>query len=120
MSTTKRIILADDDPGILDAIRILLEFEGYQVTCVAAGEKLLTLETDLPHLILLDIWMSGIDGRDICRQLKQKENTRKLPIILISASKDIENSAIAAGADDFVSKPFEMDHLIAKIEQYIL
>ena len=115
----KRIMLADDDPGILDAVSILLEFEGYNVTCTPNGASLLTMQTDLPDLILLDIWMSGVDGRDICRQLKQNTLTSNLPIVMVSASKDIERSALDAGADGFLAKPFEMDDLLQKIEQYI-
>ena len=81
-------MIADDNPGIIDAISIMLEFEGYEVTTTLQGETLLQMDKDLPDLLLLDIWMSGIDGRDICKHLKQKESTRLLPIVLISASKD--------------------------------
>jgi CheY-like chemotaxis protein len=73
----------------------------------------------LPDLLLLDIWMSGIDGRDICKELKQKENTKKIPIVLISASREIERSALEAGADDFLAKPFEIDDLLEKIEKHL-
>lgn len=112
-------MIADDDPGILDAVGILLEFEGYQVQSTLNGSVLLTMEDELPDLVLLDIWMSGADGRDICKQLKQKNATRKIPVVLISASKDIERSALEAGADDFLEKPFEIDILLQKIEQQI-
>lgn len=115
----KRILIADDDPGILDAISIMLEFEGYEVNCISNCASLLTMETGFPDLLLLDIWMSGTDGRDVCKQLKQKANTSAMPIVMISASKDIECSALQAGADDFLAKPFEMDDLLEKIEKYI-
>src|SRR5476651_1507459 len=101
----KKIMIADDDPGILDAVGIMLEFEGYEVKSTPNGAELLSLDEELLDLLLLDIWMSGIDGRDICRQLKQKLGTSKLPIVLISASKDIERSALEAGANDFLAKP---------------
>lgn len=110
-------MIADDNPGILDAICTILEFEGYEVYCTSNGAELLTMEDGFPDLLLLDIWMSGVDGRDICRFLKQKTNIGKLPIVLVSASKDIERSALEAGADDFLEKPFEMDDLLKKIEQ---
>jgi DNA-binding response OmpR family regulator len=119
MDKLKTIMIADDDPGILDAIEIMLEFEGYQVRSMQNGAALLTMENSFPDLLLLDIWMSGTDGRDICRHLKQRADTCKIPIVLISASKDIENSAIEAGADDFLAKPFEMDDLLKKIERHI-
>jgi CheY-like chemotaxis protein len=115
MDRIKTIMIADDDPGILDAICIMLEFEGYKVYCTPDGAEILSMHGNLPDLLLLDIWMSGIDGRDICKQLKQNPNTSKLPIVLISASQDIERSAIAAGANDFLAKPFEIDDLLEKI-----
>jgi CheY-like chemotaxis protein len=115
----KRIMIADDDPSILDAVGIMLEFEGYDVQCTLNGTTLLNLTNEFPDLLLLDIWMSGTDGRDICKQLKQNPETRKMPIVMISASKDIEQSAMDAGADDFLAKPFEMDDLLQKIEKYV-
>lgn len=118
MNKPKRILLADDDPGILDAVGLLLEFEGYEVASTPNGASLLTMDNDLPDLVLLDIWMSGIDGRDICRQLKQQPHTQQIPVVLFSASRDIERSAIAAGADGFLAKPFEISDLLSKIREY--
>lgn len=108
-------MIADDDPGIVDAIEILLEFEGYEVTSTVDGSTVFDMKDELPDLLLLDIWMSGEDGRDICKKLKQLESTKNIPVIMISASRDVKDSAIAAGADDFLAKPFEMDELLKKI-----
>jgi len=112
-------MIADDDPGILDAVGIILEFEGYEVKSTLNGLTILNMEDNFPDLLLLDIWMSGADGREICRTLKQQPATCKIPIVLISASKDIEQSAMDAGADDFLEKPFEMDVLLQKIENQL-
>jgi DNA-binding response OmpR family regulator len=120
MDKIKTIMIADDDPGILDAICIMLEFEGYKVYCTPDGAEILSMHGNLPDLLLLDIWMSGIDGRDICKQLKQNPITNKLPVVMISASRDIERSALEAGADDFLAKPFEIDDLLNKIERNLL
>ncbi|MGZ3776485.1 MAG: response regulator [Mucilaginibacter sp.] len=120
MDRIKKIMIADDDPAILDSVGILLEFEGYDVTTTLNGGTVLNMEHELPDLLLLDIWMSGMDGRDICKTLKQNEKTRGLPIVMISASKDIERSAIEAGADDFLAKPFDMNDLLGKIEKNTL
>lgn len=110
-------MIADDDPGIVDAIEMLLEFEGYQVTSTVNGATVLEMKEDsLPDLLLLDIWMSGEDGRDICKKFKQVDLTKNIPVIMISASRDIKESAMAAGADDFLAKPFEMNELLAKIK----
>jgi DNA-binding response OmpR family regulator len=112
----KKIMIADDDPGIVDAVEMLLEFEGYTVTSTVDGSTVLDMKEELPDLLLLDIWMSGEDGRDICKKLKSENITKNIPVIMISASRDIKASAMAAGADDFLAKPFEMDELLRKIE----
>jgi DNA-binding response OmpR family regulator len=112
----KKIMIADDDPGIVDAIEMLLEFEGYHVTSTVDGATVLDMKENLPDLLLLDIWMSGEDGRDICKKFKQVDITKNIPVIMISASRDIKESAMAAGADDFLAKPFEMNELLAKIK----
>ena len=65
----KKIMIADDDPGIVDAVEMLLEFEGYEVTSTVDGTTVFDMKDELPDLLLLDIWMSGEDGRDICRKL---------------------------------------------------
>ena len=108
-------MIADDDPGIVDAIEMLLEFEGYEVTSTVDGTTVLDMKEELPDLLLLDIWMSGEDGRDICRRLKHNAITKNIPVIMISASRDIKESAMASGADDFLAKPFEMNELLQKI-----
>ncbi len=114
---SKKIMIADDDPGIVDAIEMLLEFEGYEVTSTIDGSTVLDMKLELPDLLLLDIWMSGEDGRDICKKLKQSQQTKNIPVIMVSASKDIKESALAAGADDFLAKPFEMNDLLGKIKR---
>jgi DNA-binding response OmpR family regulator len=113
----KRILIADDDPGIVDAVEMILDFHGYHVSSTYNGTDVLTIHQDnYPDVLLLDIWMSGCDGRDICKELKAKEHTRNIPVLMVSASKDIKESALEAGADDFLAKPFDMKELIIKIE----
>ncbi|GCE30320.1 hypothetical protein KDA_58360 [Dictyobacter alpinus] len=119
MSRKKRIFVADDDPGILDAITLILEEFGYEVETTIDGAKVHDIQHDEFDLLLLDIWMSGWNGRDICLALKSQPATKNLPIILISANKDTEKIAREAGADDFIGKPFELDELVEKIEKYI-
>jgi len=112
-------MIADDDPAIVDAVEIILDFEGYEVSSTVNGATVLDMKTEFPDLLLLDIWMSGSDGRDICRELKHRLDTRAIPIIMISASRDIERSAYEAGADDFLAKPFEIDDLLGKIKRLL-
>ena len=101
MGNIKKVIIADDDPGIVDSLSMMLEFEGCEVNSTLNGASLLDMDKNLPDLLMLDIRMSGVDGRDICKILKQQQHTSYLPIRMIPASKDIQNSAIEAGADDF-------------------
>ena len=115
----KKILVADDNPAILDALRIMLEEEGYEVETTVDGAKAQNIKKPLPDLLLLDIWMSGIDGRNICKLLKSADATKHVPIIMVSATQDTEQIAKDAGADDFISKPFQMDNLLAVVKKYI-
>jgi DNA-binding response OmpR family regulator len=117
--TKKKIMIMDDDAAIVDAITMMLEFEGYEVISTSDATNLLSSNVPLPDLLLLDIWMSGTDGRDICKHLKQSRKTKALPIVLVSASREIEKSARDSGADDFLSKPFEANDLLQKIEMHL-
>ena len=115
-TTTKRIMIADDDPGIVDAIEMMLTYEGYEVKSTCNGATFGDVIKTNPDLLLLDIWMSGEDGREVCRKIKATKKTKTIPVIIISASKDIEKSAIESGADGFLEKPFEMNELLNKIK----
>lgn len=114
----KKVLVADDDPAILHSIKMLLEDEGYCVE-TAVGDRTAQAVLDFsPGLILLDIWMSGMDGRDICKQLKSQKSTKHIPVIMISAHQDVENIAIGSGADDFIAKPFDIFKMLEKVEHY--
>ncbi|UEG52409.1 response regulator [Mucilaginibacter daejeonensis] len=115
----KRIMIADDDPGIVDAVEMILDLHGYEVSSTYNGNDVLELDDQLPDLLLLDIWMSGCDGRTICKALKANDDTRHMPVLMLSASTDIKGSAMEAGADDFLAKPFEMKELVNKINNLL-
>ena|ERR1017187_9044065 len=117
--TKKKILVADDNPAILDALKIMLEEEGYEVETTVDGATAQDMKGHLPDLLLLDIWMSGIDGRDICKHLKSAAATKHIPVTMISATKDIEQIAKDSGADDFISKPFQMENLLAIVAKYV-
>lgn len=112
-------MIAEDDAGIMDAMKMILEMHGYEVVLTVDGAALQDIQQKLPDLLLLDIWMSGMDGREICKHLKSQEHTKHIPIIMVSAGRDLAASARAAHADDFLEKPFEMDELLAKIKQHL-
>jgi DNA-binding response OmpR family regulator len=113
----KKILVADDDSGILDVLQIILEDAGYEVALTSDGSSVKLLKKPLPDLVLLDLWMSGIDGRDICSYLKKQEETKNLPVIIFSANKDTAIIAKECGADSYITKPFEMDEMLTLIEK---
>lgn len=115
----KRILIADDNQAILEVMELVLTEGGYEVTTTTDGKKVHKLAETQPDLILLDIWMSGSDGRDICMKLKHDQKTQNIPIILVSAIKDTEEKAELAGADDFLEKPFEIKDLLEKVAKYL-
>jgi DNA-binding response OmpR family regulator len=115
----KRILVADDDPGIGDMLHEMLSDAGYEVAIEVDGLAIQQMAEPLPDLLFLDIRLSGTDGRTICRQLKSQEATRSLPIILLSAHKDIRQMASESGADDFLAKPFEMGELLTLVAKYV-
>ncbi|GCE15150.1 response regulator [Tengunoibacter tsumagoiensis] len=115
---SKRILLADDDRAILEAIKAMLEDEGYEVEATPLGARVIDLCDDPPAVLIQDIWMGGVDGRDICKALRQQEKTKELPIILISANRDVRQIAQEVGANDFLVKPFDIDNLLNKVQNY--
>ena len=115
----KKILIADDDPAILEVLTLFLEEVGYEVETTHDGLTLRTFEHGPPDLLLLDIWMSGWSGREICRFLKSQEATKQLPIVLFSANRETEQIAREAGADAFITKPFDLTGLLATIERYL-
>ena len=111
----KRILVADDDPGIQDIFKIILESAGYIVEIISNGEDLLDDNYTVPDLFLLDKRLSGIDGIDICHHLKNQEITAHIPVIMVSANPGIGVLAREAGADDFIEKPFDIKHLLEQL-----
>lgn len=120
-SMSKKILIVDDDPDILDALQFMLEEEGYQVRATEKGdyaEQLPKDSTELPDLIILDVLLSGKDGRTIAQKLKSDQKTKQIPIIMISAHPTAEDSARRCGADDFLAKPFDIQILLDKVKNY--
>lgn len=116
----KKILVVDDDRGIIEAFRAMLESVDYKVFTESDPANLnKTIEKVSPDLILLDVLLSGGDGRVICKELKSKPDTRGIPIIIVSAHPSAEESVAEAGADDFLEKPFEMTVLFEKIKRLI-
>ncbi|MHB1086728.1 MAG: ATP-binding protein [Minisyncoccota bacterium] len=115
----KKVLIADDNPAILESMTLILEDAGYDVITTVNGQTEQFAQEYLPNVILLDIWMSGQDGRDICKRLKIHKLTRRILIIMISANKDTEKIAKAAGANGFLAKPFDMRDLLKAVATHV-
>ncbi len=119
-SKKKKLLVVDDEQDILEFLKVILEDEGYSVVTTDKDDYLERLNNDTPpDLILLDLLLSGKDGREIVKHLKTQENTKHIPIIMFSAHPGAQETTRQAGADDFVAKPFEIDLLLSKIKQHL-
>lgn len=114
----KKILVIDDNPGILFALQSALESEGYDVCATRSFEGIASLKSNLPDLIFLDIFLKNQDGREITREIKTQVWSAHIPIVLLSAYPGIDKLAIEAGADDFLAKPFELDVLLLLAAKY--
>jgi len=111
------IILLDDDKDICVMAKAILNFAGYKVESLSQPALLpQLLNTFSPRMVLMDMLLSGTDGRDICRRLKNDPASSQVKIIMMSAHPDADKSCREAGADDFISKPFDMDQFIARVK----
>lgn len=111
-----RILVVDDDTDILSVMEILLTMKGFEVEVTAKGENTFPkITTFRPDLILLDVLISGHDGRTICQQLKSDEATKHIPVIMFSAHPGAAATIADYGADDFIAKPFDVNNLIEKV-----
>ncbi len=119
-SKKRKLLVVDDEEDILEFLKVILEDEGYIVVTTDKDDYLEKLQDDvLPDLILLDLLLSGKDGRDIVKYLKMNERTKHIPVIMFSAHPRAHETTKQAGADDFVAKPFEIDLLLDKVAQYL-
>ncbi len=121
-----KILLIDDDPDIVESIKVVLESKGYEVACAANGKQgLHKAEKECFDLIILDIMMETADaGFEVCRALRKNQNYKDIPILLLTAIKkrtgfDFRKEAgdeTWLPVDDYVDKPLEPDELLAKVE----
>ncbi len=120
-SEPKTIHIVDDEPDIRFAVSMLLEDAGYAVVVLERRADLIRrLQTHaLPDLILLDMLLGGQDGREIVRTLKSDPKTHAIPIVMISAHPTAAHEAVANGADGFMSKPFDLDAVLATVAAYL-
>ena len=122
MENKKHIVIIDDEQDILELLRYNLDKIGYRTTCLLDGESAIKeIRESIPDLILLDLMLPGIDGLDVCRILKNSEQTAKIPIIMITAKGEDTDvvKGLEIGADDYVTKPFSLKVLFARVNALI-
>ena len=121
MAQKKKVLIVDDDEDILEALELSFQSEGYSTKTLAKGKLVYkTAERFKPHAIVLDVLLSGEDGRDICKKLKANSKTKHTPVIMISAYPDPQSSVFSAGANDFIAKPFDIRDLIKTVDKYVV
>ncbi|MCB0299950.1 MAG: response regulator, partial [Calditrichaeota bacterium] len=117
-----KILIVEDTRESLDLLTYFLKPSGYQLISVIDGvEALEYINKDLPDLILLDVMLPRLNGFQVCERLKKDKRTFHIPIIMITALKDLKDKirALEAGADDFVTKPFDSVELVARVKSLL-
>ena len=117
----KKIHIVDDNSAILDSLEILLKIEGYEVKKFEKGSELLNnlkLNQSFPDAVLMDVFINDEDGRDFCRLIKADNHLKIIPVLIMSANNGLSNSAFENGADDFISKPFELEDILGKMYHF--
>jgi CheY-like chemotaxis protein len=115
------VLVVDDDPTICDLVRELLESEGYRVECAPDGASgLARLATGEVGLVLIDARLPGMSGAELCQRIRREASGARLPVILFTAmAGDVEGYAAAAGADEALPKPFDLDDLLACVRRWL-
>jgi CheY-like chemotaxis protein len=107
----RRILLVDDDPRLVNIVKMFLVIEGYDVATAQNGEEgLQEIEHQLPDLVILDVMMPGMDGLETCKRIRGDPRTQNLPVVMftaLSGEDDIERARVA-GANHLVTKPFNL------------
>ena len=118
----KKIVVVEDEPDILEVLSYNLKREGFKVKSAMDGSRGLELiQQQLPDLVLLDLMLLGMDGLQICQQLKQHASTQNVPIIMVTAKGEESDVVLGlgVGADDYIAKPFSPKELIARVKAVI-
>ncbi|RYG14994.1 MAG: response regulator [Chitinophagaceae bacterium] len=117
----KKILICDDDLGILEMLELLLEETGHQIIAESNSLNVRSIiERESPNLLVLDLWMPVLSGDQVLKMVRENPHTKELPVIVISASTDGKQIAQKAGATNFLAKPFDVDELVSMVESYLV
>ncbi|WP_294198566.1 MULTISPECIES: PleD family two-component system response regulator [Chryseobacterium] len=116
----KLILVCDDEEGILDVVEMMLDAEGFTVkTELESAHVFDRIKEHNPDLLIVDLWMPVMSGDELIRKIRGNEEMKSLPIMVMSASRDGEGIAFGAGADTFISKPFDINAFVSKVNELI-
>ena len=114
------VLVVDDEKSVRDLLQSFLQGTGYQAIMASNGEEAIELaRSESPNAILLDVKMPGIDGVETCRRLRTEEQTRFIPVIMVTAFGTTETEATDAGADDLINKPFNLTDLAVRVKSLL-
>lgn len=122
MSQKAKVLIVDDEPFNLDVLQQELEDLDYNILTASNGrDALKTITSQQPDIILLDLMMPGIDGFEVLSEIKKDNELRNIPVIIVSAANDSKSvvKGIKQGADDYITKPIDADHLKKKLREYL-
>ncbi|MBC7915373.1 MAG: response regulator, partial [Pyrinomonadaceae bacterium] len=117
----ENILIVEDDPLVREVLQLLLTEAHYNVTSCSTGKNIFeTVSKSRPDLILLDVCLGEVDGRDLCKILKSHQDTKKIPIIIVSGNYNAHNIVLDQGANDALLKPFTEPELLSRIQLQLL
>jgi DNA-binding response OmpR family regulator len=114
-----KILIIDDDHGITDALKTILEMEGFQVDIATDAKKLFNPHSYMPDLIILDFFLGGLNGMSVAQSIRDNKITHDIPIIMFSADPNNRKKIDPLVVNDFLDKPFEMSDLINLANKYL-
>lgn len=115
---SKSILIIENDEGLVELLEELFNYEGYQVRCYKEADDISSLMEDFtPDIVLIDYLLPGINGGELCAQLKREPSTKHIPVIIFSAYSQVLLSLGSYGCNAFISKPFELSSLLDQINK---
>ncbi|QJD96689.1 response regulator [Mucilaginibacter robiniae] len=116
----RKILILDDDADILDVMQEALQYEGFEVAVASGTDNIFSLlNKHQPDLLMVDYILNGINGGELCHQVKADQHTRQLPVIIVSAYPKVFKSLGYYGCNAFMPKPFDLDELTSTITNLI-
>ncbi|MGD9110126.1 MAG: response regulator, partial [Phycisphaerales bacterium] len=119
---SKVVLVVDDEADVLELVKYNLEKNGYRVITAVTGEEAVKKVTSaLPNLVVLDLMLPGIDGLEVCKQLKSNPKTENIPVVMLTAKGEESDVVVGleVGADDYITKPFSPKVLIARVRRIL-